>query len=158
MGKKKTSTGKGGFEEELEAQLSNAPTDAAEEVKPDLHYTTETTSLTNDEIQEKLSAQINEDLRTGYKYLDVRIDEVVQNEYKIAIYNQSHGFCNFLISKLLNVNGVLYAAYKKTSLEPASVDLRIEPGKDVKKILKDAIDKMRDDLKMMQKLIAENKF
>jgi DNA-directed RNA polymerase subunit L len=157
MGKKKT-TGKGGFEEMLEEQLANAPAEDSETIKSDLHYTTETTSLTNDEIQQKLSAQVNEDVRTGYKYLDVRIDEVVKNEYKIAIYNQSHGFCNFLISKLLNINGVLFAAYKKTSLEPASVDLRIEAGKDVKKILKEGIDKMRDDLKMMQKLVADSKF
>jgi DNA-directed RNA polymerase subunit L len=173
MAKKKSTAKKedDGINEELEEDLLGAAEpEGAKEVpaakviskekapaSPSVSSDTTVTTLTSDQIAEKLSIQMEQEEEQQYKRIGVKIDEVSKNEYRIAVLNQSHGFCNYFVSKLLNTPGVAFAAYKFTSLEPASIDIKTDGSKEIKKILKEAIDKMRDELKMVGKLVIDLK-
>jgi DNA-directed RNA polymerase subunit L len=111
-----------------------------------------------EDVAKKIAIKLQEEEDTNFKYLTVKIYEMAKNEYKVIIVNQSHGFCNFLCSKLLNITGVQYAAYKFTSLESPALDIKLDGSKDIKKILKEVTDKMRDDVKVLSKLISEVTF
>jgi DNA-directed RNA polymerase subunit L len=115
-----------------------------------------TYDLTNEEIADRLHLTVMDDQET-FRHVKVQIFELAKNEFKVVIVNQSHGFCNFLVSKVLNIPGVLYAAYKLTSLEPAMMNIKTDGSKDIKKILREATEKMRDDLKILSKLFADMK-
>ena len=121
---------------------------------------TTTTVLTKDDIAEKLTEEDeeeHEEIHKDYKHLDVAIDEMDTNEYVVHVLHQSHGFMNYMISKVLSIKGVTYAAYKLTSLEPPKMRIRPDGSKDIKAVLKEVAKKMNIELKGLANAIKDFK-
>lgn len=86
-----------------------------------------------------------------YKFLDLSIVKGLKdNDYKLMIEGQSHGFCNILVKHLLQIEGVKSAAYKVTQIDPPEVFLRIEEGFDIKEILHKGIDGLKGEVNEVQ--------
>jgi len=107
-----------------------------------------TTVLTKDDIVEKLSEELEqEQIHKDYKHLDVQIEEIDPNNYVVHVLHQSHGYINYLESKIMKIKGVSYAAYKVTSLDPPNINVILDGSKDIKTVLKEAAKQMRIELK-----------
>lgn len=111
-----------------------------------------------DELAEMLSSQLEEEIsQQDYKYLKLYIEQESKFEYYVTVEHQSHGFMNYLVSKVLKCAGVEFAAYKLTSLDPAKLYIRIDPSRDIKTILKEALVKMKTEWKGMKNAVAAMK-
>ena len=75
-------------------------------------------------------------------------------EFYVHIIHQSHGFMNYLITKVLKCKGVEFAAYKNTSLEPPVMYIRTDGKKEIKNILKEAIKLMKIDFNGMKNAVS----
>jgi len=107
-----------------------------------------TTVLTKDDIAEKLSEELEqEQVHKDYKHLDLQIEEIDPNNYVVHVLHQSHGFINYLESKILKIKGVSYAAYKVTSLDPPNINIILDGTKDIKTVLKEAAKQIKIELK-----------
>ena len=103
--------------------------------------------LAKDDIADKLTEQLEEEeSKKDYKYVGLSISEDAPNEWTMYVKNQGHGFCNYLVSKILKIKGINYAAYKLTSLEPAKFLIRSDGTKDIKGILKEAVKLMQIEI------------
>ncbi len=88
-----------------------------------------------------------------YKYLDIEIHHAEgKNNFEVVIKNQSHGFLNILVNHLLNLNSVAIAAYKKTNIDLPCIFIKIKEGYNIKEILREGIDSLRNEVLEVQKL------
>ncbi|MFX0025325.1 MAG: hypothetical protein ACFE8M_02845, partial [Candidatus Hermodarchaeota archaeon] len=74
-------------------------------------------SIEDDEILEEEYEYEMEELPKPpeYKYLNLTLSKGnKENDYKLTVEGQSHGFLNILVKHLLNIEGVKSAAYKVT--------------------------------------------
>jgi len=87
-----------------------------------------------------------------YKYLNLAILRGEQeNDYRLIVEGQSHGFLNILIKHLLNTEGVNSAAYKVTRIDPPEVFVRLEKGNKIKNILHKAIQSLKNEVDEVEK-------
>lgn len=88
-----------------------------------------------------------------YKYLNLTLSKgKKENDYKLAVEGQSHGFLNILVKHLLNIEGVKSVAYKVTRIDPPEVFIRMEDGYKIKQVLHKGIQSLRNDVNIVQKL------
>ena len=88
-----------------------------------------------------------------YKYLNLTLSKgKKENDYKLAVEGQSHGFLNIFVKHLLNIEGVKSAAYKVTRIDPPEVFIRMEDGFKIKEVLHKGIQLLRNDVNEVQKL------
>ena len=107
------------------------------------------------EALEEFELEPEEEIPT-YRYLDLALVKgTKENDYELSISGQSHGFCNIFVKHLLEIKGVNIAAYKDTKLEPSKVFIRLEKGYDIKKILNQGIEILREDVAGVEKLFQK---
>lgn len=111
---------------------------------------TEEEETEEEEIEEE---EIEEEKRKDYKYLKARILEQHNNIYQIEFLGISHGFLNYLSSKLLNEKGVNYSAYKETSLSPPVLTVVTDGTLSIQKILKNTCKEMKSNISSLKKAI-----
>ncbi len=145
-------------DEELEIELPKITKKSPKDEKKVEETLSMASELGEEENEEELEFELEEKpLFPDYKYLDLKIYEVAENNYEIEIDGQSHGFCNILVKHLLNIEGVNIAAYKITGLEPAKIYLRLKNGHKIKDILYKGIESLREEVvdvkKHFQKLM-----
>ncbi len=110
------------------------------------------------DLAEILTEQLEEEEYVkDWKYLKLRLEQEETNNYYLHVEHQSHGFMNYLVSKVLKCKGVDFAAYKNTSLSPANIYIRTDGSRDIKVILKDTIKLMRTEWKGMGNAVAAMK-
>ena len=123
---------------------------------------TSTSSTTSDDVSsedlaERLSQELIEPQR-DFKYLKISVEQEENGtEFYVHVIHQSHGFMNYLITKVLKCKGVEFAAYKNTSLEPPVMYVRTDGSKEIKNILKEALKLMRIDWKGMGNAVSQIK-
>ena len=98
--------------------------------------------------------EIEEEIRKDYKYLKARILEQHNNIYQIEFLGISHGFLNYLSSKLIGEKGVNYSAYKETSLSPPVLTVVTDGTISIQKILKNTCKEMKSNISSLKKAIA----
>jgi DNA-directed RNA polymerase subunit L len=141
------------LEDELEKELLGGGDDDFDFEAAEMRDTT-----TEDEIAESLSLQLEGEMeRKSYKYLELSIKQSSANEYDIIIKHQSHGFLNYLTSKLLQSKGVEFAAYKKSSIDVPKIYVRTKNDRDIKAIFQEAIKFARTEWKGMRNAIEATK-
>ena len=86
-------------------------------------------------------------IQKDYKYMQLAIEKQYEVEYLIIIKHQSHGFLNYMVTKILKVKGVQFAAYKITTLEDPRIIVHLDGTKDIKAVIKESIKHMRIELK-----------
>lgn len=112
-------------------------------------------SVEDDEILEEEYEYETEELpkQPEYKYLNLTLSKgKKENDYKLAVEGQSHGFLNILVKHLLNIEGVKSVAYKVTRIDPPKVFIRMEDGFKIKQVLHKGIQLLRNDVNEVQKL------
>ncbi|MFX1493657.1 MAG: RpoL/Rpb11 RNA polymerase subunit family protein [Promethearchaeota archaeon] len=112
-------------------------------------------STEDDEILEEEYRYEMEELpkQPEYKYLNLTLSKgKKENDYKLAVEGQSHGFLNILVKHLLKIEGVKSAAYKVTRIDPPEVFIRIEEGYKIKQVLRNGIESLKNDVNEVQKL------
>ena len=151
MGKKKTA--ENDLDKEAFSELDNK--EELEELRKEEQKASEITSSTTsdevspDDLAERLSEELAEPQR-DFKYLKISVEEEKNGtEFYVHIRHQSHGFMNYLVTKVLKCKGVEFTAYKNTSLEPPVLYVRTDGTKEIKNILKEALKLMRIDWKGM---------
>jgi len=77
------------------------------------------------------------------------------DDYTLSVEGQSHGFCNIYVQHLLETEGVNSAAYKITRIVPPEIFIRLEDGYEIKKILYNAIEKLRAEVGKVEKLFKK---
>lgn len=114
--------------------------------------------LTKDDV-EKPEEEIEEtEKKRDYKHLEINIEEIAKDEYIVYILHQSHGFLNYMVSKLLKIKGVVFAAYKISSIDHPNIYIKIDGTKDIKNILNEVIKIMRIEIGGLKNAIASVKF
>ncbi len=147
MAKKKTEQKKNAdaIDKELEVDLFD---DSGNEISENSEEeVVETSALI--EVEE-----IEEEIRKDYKYLKARILEQHNNIYQIEFLGISHGFLNYLSSKLIDEKGVNYSAYKETSLSPPVLTVVTDGTISIQKILKNTCKGMKSNISSLKKAIA----
>ncbi|MGB5910590.1 MAG: RpoL/Rpb11 RNA polymerase subunit family protein [Promethearchaeia archaeon] len=112
-------------------------------------------SVEDDEVLEEEYEYEMEELpkQPEYKYLNLTLTKgKKENDYKLAVEGQSHGFLNILVKYLLNIEGVKSVAYKVTRIDPPEVFIRMEDGFKIKQVLHKGIQLLRNDVNEVQKL------
>ena len=95
---------------------------------------------------------------TDYVYLDLKLKRGPgDSDFELLMIGQSHGFCNILVKHLLDVPGVEIAAYKITGIVPPQIYIRLDnlSDYDIKKILFQAIENLREKVGEAQKLFQK---
>ncbi|QEE14257.1 RpoL/Rpb11 RNA polymerase subunit family protein [Promethearchaeum syntrophicum] len=111
----------------------------------------------SEDLAERLSQELIEPQR-DFKYLKISVEQEENGtEFYVHVIHQSHGFMNYLITKVLKCKGVEFAAYKNTSLEPPVMYVRTDGSKEIKNILKEALKLMRIDWKGMGNAVSQIK-
>lgn len=152
MGKKKTA--ENDLDNEAFGELDNKEELEdlrKEELKAQTQMTSSTTSddASSEDLAERLSQELIEPQR-DFKYLKISIEQEENgSEFYLHVQHQSHGFMNYLVTKVLKCKGVEFSAYKNTSLEPPVLYVRTDGSKEIKNILKEALKLMRIDWKGM---------
>ncbi len=97
-----------------------------------------------------------EEEKPTYRYLNLYLDKGInENDYELKVEGQSHGFCNIFVKHLLTIEGVNIAAYKDTKLEPSKIFIRLEKGYNIKKILNQGIEILREEVAGVEKLFQK---
>jgi len=107
-------------------------------------------------LKRKLSEEL-EETQENYKHLQVNIISLGKNEYMVIIRHQGHGFLNYFTSKILKIKGVEYAAYKVTNLDHPRIYIHTDGSKEIKNILKEAVKKMKIELKGLRNAVGSMK-
>lgn len=116
------------------------------------------TEQSKEELAEMLSSQLGEEIsHRDYKYLKVHIEQESEFEYYITVEHQSHGFMNYMVSKMLKCSGVEFCAYKQTSFDPPKMYVRLDKSRDIKGVLREALTKMKTEWKGMKNAVAAMK-
>ena len=123
-------------------------------LKEDKDEISKTTSLEEPTEEEELDFEEEEEERfPDYKYLNLEIKKgSSENDYEVFVDGQSHGFCNILVKYLLEIEGVNIAAYKDTKLEPATIFIRLEKNYEIKDVLHQGIESLRQEVIKVQKI------
>ena len=99
-------------------------------------------------LAEKVAQELEQlEIQKDYKYLQLTIYQRGENEFIVQVRHQSHGFLNYMVTKILNVKGVLYAAYKIRDFNPPKIYIRTDGSKEIKAILAETTKKMEIELK-----------
>ncbi len=139
-------------EEEVEIELPKITKKSRKDEKELEDTFSITSELGEEEDEEELEFELEKKPEfPDYKYLDLKIYEVTENNYEIEIIGQSHGFCNILVKHLLNIEGVNIAAYKMTGLEPPKIYLSLKNGHKIKEILHKGIESLREEVLEVKK-------
>ncbi len=129
-----------------EEQKSKTPSDIASSTTSEDEF--------SEDLAERLSQEITEPQR-DFKYLKISVEQEINGtEFYVHVIHQSHGFMNYLVTKVLKCKGVEFAAYKNTSLEPPVMYVRTDGLKEIKNILKEALKLMRIDWKGMGNAVS----
>ncbi len=80
-----------------------------------------------------------------FKHLSVELEERIEDDYTFRIYWQSHGFLAWLSDHILKHPDVIYSAYKNSSLDEPLLIIRLEEGKDIRDVMGDCINKMKQE-------------
>ena len=103
--------------------------------------------------------EIEEEARfPDYKHLKLNLTKKIgENDYELIIEGQTHGFCNILVKHLLEIEGVIAAAYKVTGIVPSQIFIRLGEDKNykIKDILYEAIESLREEVIEVQKLFKK---
>lgn len=137
--------------EELE-DLRKEEKKAKTSVQP--HQMTTSDDSSSEDLAERLSQELIEPQR-DFKYLKISVEkEENETEFYVHVKHQSHGFMNYLVTKVLKCKGIEFVAYKNTSLEPPVMYIRTDGTKEIKNILKEALKLMRIDWKGMGNAVS----
>lgn len=151
-------------DEDLEEDLSDLEDDEFESVYPEVTSKTQDKvkdtdldgELAEDEVEDEEDELEDEEPPEiqDYTYLKLNlIKKTLENDYELEIIGQSHGFCNALVTHLLNIEGVNVAAYKDIRIEPSKLFIRLENKKyKIKDILFKGIESLREDVLEVQNL------
>ena len=91
--------------------------------------------------------------KKDYKYVSLELTEGLhENDHILLLKGQSHGFCNLLVKQLLNIKGVISAAYRITTIKPAEIFIRLEDGINIMDILYEAIEALRNEGQVVKEL------
>ncbi len=108
-----------------------------------------------DEFEEVFDDEL-EPLILDYKYIKPSIIKTEsENDYELIVEGQSHGFCNIFVKHLLEIKGVNAAAYKITKIDPPKIFIRIENGHDIKKIIQNCINSLRENVKTVEQVFKK---
>ena len=110
-----------------------------------------------EDLAEELSFQLEEEPEEPYKYLLLTIEKDTDHEFYLHIKHQSHGFLNYMVTKILKTKSVEFAAYKNTSLAPPVIYIRTDGNRDIKAILKDTMRLIITEWKGMGNAVAAMK-
>jgi DNA-directed RNA polymerase subunit L len=104
-------------------------------------------------LEEELEYEMEEIPKPAeYKYLNLGILKGEQeNDYRLTVEGQSHGFLNILVKHLLSTEGVNSAAYKVTRIDHPEVFVRLEKGNKIKDILHKAIQSLKNEVNEAEK-------
>jgi len=139
-------------EEEVEIELPKITKKSPQDEKELEETFSIAAELGEEEDEEDLEFELEKKPEfPDYKYLDLKIYDVTENNYEIEVIGQSHGFCNILVKHLLNIEGVNIAAYKITGLEPPKIYLSLKNGHKVKEILHKGIELLRKEVVEVEK-------
>jgi len=160
MGKKKTTTDND-LDDEAFSELDNSEEleDLRKEEQKAKTSSNITSSITSDDVSsedlaERLSQELTEPQR-DFKYLKISIEQEKNGtEFYVHVQHQSHGFMNYLVTKVLKCKGVEFVAYKNTSLEPPVMYIRTDGSKDIKNIIKEAIKLMQIEFRGMKNAVS----
>jgi DNA-directed RNA polymerase subunit L len=112
--------------------------------------------IPEEELEEEFGLPIEEEEKKEYKYVDVKILKgKKESDYEVRVIGQSHGFCNVLVKHLLNMDGVVLAAYKDTNLNPSQIFIRLEDGYKIKEILRTSINALREEVEEVQEVFKK---
>ena len=110
------------------------------------------------DIAENLSMQLEGEYESkNYKYLELSILQSTDNEFDVIIKHQTHGFLNYMVSKIIQCKGVAFVAYQHLSIADPKIYIRTDGKRDVKDILKEAIKYARTEWKGMKNAIEATK-
>ena len=110
------------------------------------------------DIAENLSLQLEgEYAQKAYKYLELAILQNSDNEFDVIIKHQTHGFLNYMVSKIIQCKGVAFVAYQHLSIADPKIYIRTDGKREIKDILKEAIKYARVDWKGMRNAIEATK-
>ena len=129
--------------------------DDAEKKTEDYDAGSDSTADEEDELGEfDFEEELEEEIK--YKYLDLRIAKGSgDNDYKVVVEGQSHGFLNIFVKHLLEVEGVNAAAYKVTQVFPPEIFIRIDDGYKIKDVLSRGIETLRSEVTETQKVFEK---
>ena len=109
--------------------------------------------IPEEELEEEFGLPIEEEEKKEYKYVDVKILKgKKESDYEVRVIGQSHGFCNVLVKHLLNMDGVVLAAYKDTNLNLSQIFIRLDNGYKIKEILRTSINALREEVVEVQEI------
>ena len=109
-----------------------------------------------DEEEEEEGFEIEPEELPTYKFLTLALKRGFRDDdYTLSVEGQSHGFCNIYVQHLLETEGVNSAAYKITRIVPPEIFIRLEDGYEIKKILYNAIEKLRAEVGKVEKLFKK---
>lgn len=146
-------------EDELEEELEDVALDDLKAEDALAKKLDDSDEPDQEDLAEELSFQLEEEPEEPYKYLLISIekDGDANREFYLHVKHQSHGFMNYMVTKILNCKGVDFAAYKNTSLAPPVIYVRTDGNRDIKVILKDAMKLMQIEWKGMGNAVAAMK-
>jgi DNA-directed RNA polymerase subunit L len=143
MAKKKTTAEKSDItDDELEDDLFEEEPDLIDDSSSEMQ-------IEEDEIV--LEEEFIEEEEKDYKHVKARLLDVNNNIYRVEFKGVSHGFLNYLSSKILHVSGVNYSAYKETSLNPPILTVVTDGSVTLKKIFKETNKIMKDEWTSLKK-------
>lgn len=145
MAKKKADSTDDMDEEDLEALMYS---DGGSEAPGEEEIIDE--SETIDIIEEE-----NEEIK-DYKFMKAELIGTKGNVHRIRITDADHGFLNLLSAKLLATEGVEYAAYKATSLDPPIMTVMTEGKTKLITVLKKASEAMKKETEDLRKIVTKS--
>lgn len=161
MAKKKPVKSEDEIEEDLEEDVLEDDELDLPKVKKKAETVEESESDENGDGEEDLDFEPEEEEEprfTDYVYLDLNLKRGPgDSDFELMVEGQSHGFCNILVKQLLDVPGVEIAAYKITGIVPPQIYIRLDnlSDYDIKKILFQAIENLREKVGEAQKLFQK---
>jgi len=111
-----------------------------------------------EEEEEDFEPEEEEPRFTDYVFLDLSLKRANgENDFELLVEGQSHGFCNIFVKQLLEIEGVDIAAYKITGIVPPQIYIRLKSlsDYDIKKILFEAVETLRERVVDVQKLFQK---
>jgi DNA-directed RNA polymerase subunit L len=141
-------------EELFSSDIEEEYPDINTEVKVDLPEDSLKEGITIEEEEE--FKELPEEEEKFYKYMNVNIKKIKDNDYELIIEGQTHGFCNIFVKHLLKVEGIGAAAYKSTTIEPSKIFIRTQNGYDVKDLIAKGLALLEKEVIKLQKLFHKN--
>ena len=96
-----------------------------------------------------------EKVKKDYKYLKSKLLSEHFNTYRIEFVGESHGFLNLLNSKALQEKGVVFSAYKETSIDPPVLTVVTDGSITAMKVLNNVAESMKKDFLELKKVVSQ---